>query len=82
MMFQEQVESRPVQAAGIDPPRLGQFLAEVRADDPLVPGLGAEGRLSQAALDPEVQVRTEDVGLVVVAKVFSVCSNWSSNLAL
>ena len=69
-MLQEQVESRPVEAADIDTVRICQLLAEVRADDPFVPGLGAECRLSQPGVDPEVQVRAEDVGLVVVERIF------------
>ena len=70
MMLQEQVESRPVQAADIDAPGIGSFLAEVRADDPFVPGLGTEGRLSQPRIGPEVQVRAQDIGLVVIERIF------------
>ena len=88
-MLQEQVEGRPVEAADIDAPGIDQFLAEVRADDPFVPRLGAESRLSQPGVDPEVQVyragvkcRTPFPSDLMDAKVFSVCSNWSSNLAL
>ena len=69
MMFQEQVESCPVQAADIDTPGIGQLLSEVRADDPFVPGLGTEGRLSQPRLSPEVQVRAQDIGLVVIERI-------------
>ena len=79
-MLQEQVERRPVEAADIDAPGMGPFLAEVRADDPFVPGLGAECRLSQPGVDPEVQAPFPSD--LTEAKVFSVCSNWSSNLAL
>ena len=68
-MLQEQIESCPVEAAGIDAPGIGPLLAEVRADDPFVPDLGAESRLSQPGIDPEVQVRAKDIGLVVVERI-------------
>ena len=69
-MLQKQVEGRAREAADIDSFRVIQPFSQVRAYNPLVPGFRAESGLSQAGIDPEIQVRASDIGLVVIERVF------------
>ena len=68
-VFQEEVVGRTGEAADVDAARLCERLAQVRAGDPLVARLGAEGGLPEAGIDPEVQVQARDMGLVVVERI-------------
>ena len=73
MMLQEQIESRTSQTAGIHAPGLFQPFPQIGAHNPFMPCLGAEGRLSPSGFGPEIQVRSKNVGLVVIERIFVRC---------